>query len=171
MSKFRKIVENVLKEYWGHNPYDDDNGEDEYWDWLEEQEYREGYAVFLGKDSEGRDLFASADKSIPNDPKYTPTTDIYGGDPDLPDVFEYGHVGTEEEEAKAKAESFAQEWKQHFPDASVSVVKVYCRDEDGYEFHRTKEEVYPFEDWDYNEYKDDSMWTAAETKWEIDNDR
>lgn len=172
MSKFRTLVEGVLKEYWGHNPYDDDDGEDVYWDWLEEQDYREGYAVFLGKDDKGHDLFASADKSVPEDPEYTPSTDVYGGDPMLPDVFEYSwNNAAEEEEAKKKAEEFANEWKQIFPDAQTEIVKVYSKDEDGNEFHRTKEEVYPFEDWDYNQYKDDLMWTAAEQKWESDNER
>lgn len=171
MSKFRTVVESILKEYYKKNggytddPQDAYDGEDEYYQWLDGQDYREGYAVFLGQNEEGKDLFASADKSIPDDPDYKPTTDIYGYDLDLPDVFEYGRVDTEEE-AKTNAENFAREWKEHFPDSNPTVVKVYARDEDGYEFHRTKEEVYPWEDWDYGEYLDDLRWSEADYRYD-----
>lgn len=183
MSEFRKLIEVILKnngydlkEYytksgkWTNDPQDDYDAEDEYYDWLDNQDYKEGYAVFLGKNNEGKDLFASADKSIPGDPEYIPTTDIYGGDIDLPDVFEYGRTETEDE-AKANAEQFAQEWKQHFPDANISIVKVYARDEDGYEFHQTKEEVYPYEDWNYGDYIEDQKLAAADAWWDEHNEK
>ena len=178
MSKFREIVEGVMTEYYTksggytNDPQDAYDGEDEYYQWLEDQDYREGYAVLLGKDENGKDLFATADKTVPNEPEYRPCTQILGGDPELPDVFEYSWGNTkEEEDAKKKAEEFANEWKQIFPDAKTEVVKVYSEDEEGYEFYRSKEEVHPYEDWDYGEYLDDLRWTAAEEKWERDNER
>lgn len=165
MSHFRTLVEGIMNEYWGHNPYDDDDGEDKYLDWLEEQDYRTGYAVYLGKDNEGEDVFATADKSIPEEPDYTPSTQI-----ESQDVFEYKWNNPQEEsEARRKAEEFANEWKEHFPDNSVELVRVYSKDEDGYLFHRTKQEVYPFENWDYDEYLDDKRATASEFNWELEN--
>lgn len=175
MSEFKKLVETILKnngydlkEYYTksgkytNDPQDAYDGEDEYYEWLDDQDYREGYAVFVKKDINGKDLFACADKTTPEDPMYNLTTDIDGNDPiHMPDVFEYGRVDTEEE-AKQNAENFAQEWKQHFPETEVSIVKVYARDEDGYEFHRTKEEVYPFENWDYGDYLEGQEYAAAD---------
>lgn len=172
MSQWRTIVESILKEYvdkygrYTNDPQDEYSGETEYENWLEEQDYLEGYAVFLGKDDKGNDLFAAADKSVPEDPEYRPSTDIYGGDPMLPDVFDYSWDNTaEEKEAKKKAEEFANEWKQIFPDAQTEVVKVYAKD-DGYEFHRTKEEVYPFENWDYGQWLYDKNERASIENWE-----
>lgn len=176
MSHWRTIVESVFKEYYDkygrytNDPQDEYDGEEEYLQWLENQNYKEGYAVFLRKDEKGHDVFATADKSVPNDPEYTPSTEIYGYDLELPDVFEYTS-DKNEIDAKRKAEEFAQEWKQHFPQDNVEVVKVYSRNDDGYEFYRTKEEVYPFEDWDYSDYLADREATAAEMKWEADNER
>lgn len=179
MSEFKKLVETVLKnngyslkEYYTksgnytNDPQDAYDGEDEYYDWLDNQDYKEGYAVFVKKDEKGKDLFACADKTVPNDLEYTLTTDIYGDDPKYtPDVFEYGKVDTEEE-AKQNAENFAKEWKQYHPEAETTIVKVYAKDEDGYEFHRTKEEVYPFENWDYGDYIEDQKFAAADAWWE-----
>lgn len=173
MSKFRELVEGIMTEYYTksggytNDPQDAYDGEDEYYDWLENQDYREGYAVFVGKDEKGRDLFATADKSIPDDPDYTQSTQILGEDPDLPDVFEYSWNDKQgEEEAKRKAAEFSNEWAQHFPDAKTEIVKVYSRNEEGWEFHRTKEEVYPWEDWDYGDYLDDLRWSEADYKYD-----
>ena len=58
------------------------------------------------------------------------------------------------------------EWKQYHPEAETTIVKVYAKDEDGYEFHRTKEEVYPFENWDYGDYVEDQKFAAADAWWE-----
>ena len=71
-----------------------------------------------------------------------------------------------EEEAKRKAAEFSNEWAQHFPDAKTEIVKVYSRNEEGWEFHRTKEEVYPWEDWDYGDYLDDLRWSEADYRYD-----
>ena len=153
MLKFKKLAESILKEYWGHNPYDDEPDWDKYDEWLDMQDYNYGYAVFLGKNEEKEDVFALADKSGSGDPEYYRETYLmYSDDPTQLDVFIYSPDNKEEEnKAKQQAENFANEWKQFFPNDTPEVVEVYARDEDGYPFYREKSDVY-----DLEYYEDDS---------------
>ena len=150
MSKIRSLIEKVLKEdnlpgsydYWRTtNPADDDEDEYEYEQWLDKQDYDEGYAVYLETSEKFGKEYASVE--------------YYEGQADWDKVNELTRVdepniimvwNTQEEAEKAKQEYLAATKEQVEP----KVVKVFANPEEGI-YYDDLQKVYPWED--FQDYK------------------
>ena len=140
MSKFKALVEKVLKEWdpsWV-DPYKDEYKYEEYGEWLEDGSYFiTKYAIFVRSDEYFGNQFACKDLE---DNSWGETNELDTSDSNWLEVW-----NSEQDATQAM-----EEYKKAYPDSNPQVVEVYKfdnGDEDGI-YNINKEKLVPFEEWE-----------------------